>query len=70
MSKRIQHFPYRRPEDMNLKLGKPRSIRFRGHNEAFLEECAKEAGIEFATFIRQLGEDYEEWLKAERAKSK
>jgi hypothetical protein len=62
MAKRVQEGPFRRPEDMNLRLGSPRSIRFTHNTEASLEKEAAKAEIGFSTLVSQICDDYVKWL--------
>lgn len=66
MAKRLPSGPFRRPEEMNAKLGSPRSIRFATDTETYLEKEAAKAGIGFSTLVSQICDDYIEWLKNER----
>ncbi len=66
MAKRLPLGPFRRPEEMNVKLGTPRSIRFAVNTETFLEKEAVKAEIGFSTLVSQICNDYVEWIKKER----
>ncbi len=65
MAKRLPLKPFRRPSEMNIKLGLPRSIRFTGNTETYLEKEAAKAQIGFSTLVSQICDDYVEWLKRE-----
>jgi hypothetical protein len=66
MAKRLPSGPFRRPEEMNVKLGDPRSVRFSSDTETVLEKEAAKAGIGFSTLVSQICDDYVAWLKKER----
>lgn len=68
MPKRLPSKGFRRPEEMNVKLNPPRSIRFAVDTETFLEREAAKAGIGFSTLVSQVCNDYVEWLTIERGR--
>ncbi len=57
---------FRRPKDMNLKLGEPHSIRLHSDTEALLKDLAANAGIGFSTLICGIADDYANWYRKER----
>jgi hypothetical protein len=67
MAKRLQEGPFRRPEDMNIKLGSPRTVRFTHNTETQLMREAAKAGIGFSTLVSQICDDYVKWLEDERS---